>query len=583
MGLFNRKSKNPVENIQGVSNSFNELIKALTNLTPKDLDSLKSIAAGDHYTPEQKDKNESYFFNLIDRVFNRSYSYGDNSPQTRKQLYNIYDEMDNEVSYISAALDILSDDATQPDDAGNLITIVADSDKVRSLTEKFINELNIEEKLPKWARVIAKYGDYFIKVSAEQGNGITKILDTIYPSEIERLDFDGELVAFYEDNNFSSNNLCAPWDYVHFKHKGDITSANKDRSNNLISTKEDLHDLTSSYGQSMLRPAIKVYAQLRFVENMILLSRLTNSVRRNIFMINVGDVSPDKAFETIQNYADLLKKNIDFNLERGIFNSQKKTIPYDEDIFIPVADPKNDVRIDQVGGDVNIQEQYDLEYLLNKLFSALKIPKAYLNYEQDLNARATLIQLDIRYARSVSGLQQTLRGGLLRLAKINLAFHGLDPETIDLDIQLTPVSTIDAEAKKQEILSNLELANSVWGILTSINDKLSGGSTGQTSNPLSLMDSNSTNDTSKIDLTYAARLVLTEYVGLSSEDVDALFNKKGSEDSAESSKDIAATKTIKFRKVKSSESDVLAPYPTVEGTRNYESLRESLTINKKDS
>lgn len=561
---------------------FYELLRSLTNLTDEDISNLKEIESNGYYNTANNDSRNNEFMRIVDRVFNRTYNYGDNSPQSRKQLYQIYDEMDNEVSYISAALDILSDDATQADEDGTIITVVTESDKVKALTENFISDFGIEEKLSKWARVVAKYGDYFIKVSAEEGKGITKICDTIYPSNIERLDFDGELVAFSDNQETSvEGQLCPPWDYVHFKHKGDITSSNRDRLNNLVYSEDDSHDLTSSYGQSVLRPAIKVYAQLRFVENMILLSRLTNSVRRNIFMINVGDVAPDKSFETIQNYADLLKKNIDLNLEQGIYNSQKKTIPYDEDIFIPVSDPKNDVRIEQVGGDANIEEQYDLEYLLNKLFSALKIPKAYLNYEQDLNARSTLIQLDIRYARSVSSLQQTLRGGLLRLVNINLAFHGLDPDSIDLDIVLTPVSTIDADSKRQETLSKIEVANSIWKTMVDINDKLSGNGQSEDGGLDALLgESKSTDKKESIDLNYAANLVFTDYLGFSPEEVEKLFGKStGAEDSCKSSKDNrSSTKSIKFRKVKSSNPDLMAPYPTSEGYKIYERLRESIKI-----
>lgn len=564
MALFDRIFKK-----DAVSNDTNKLLNALTNLTSEDIEVLGKIARGETTKSEDTSLPRS-LLDVVDGAFSRYTAYGENSPQTRKQLYSIYDEMDDSVAYVSAALDIVSDDATQPDQDGVIIKVTSESDKVKALTQDMIDNFELEEKISKWARLVAKYGDFFIKLKYKNGEGITKILDDVYPSLVERHDLDGELLAFSTTDEALTHEVFPPWEFVHFKHKGDIP---KDvGSFNDLQNGKAGHSLYSSYGQSLLRPAIKVYAQLRFVENMLLLSRLTNSVRRNIFMINVGDVAPDKSYETIANYATLLKKNISLDLETNVYNSQRKTMSYDEDIFIPVADPKNDVRIEQVGGDVNIAEQYDLEYLLNKLFSALKIPKAYLNYEQDLNARSTLVQLDIRYARSVARIQQTLRGGLLRLARINLAMWGIDPDGVEFDIQLTPVSTIDAEAKRQELKDKAEVANTLWRTFCDINDKLLGG--GQSANPVASIfggaqDASGANEESEtpVDLKYAAECIMSKYLDLSTEEVDKLLRKESDDNKK---------KKVTFHKVSSSNPDIHAPLPLGEATKDFEVLRENL-------
>lgn len=563
MALFDKVFKRNT-----LQDDTNKLLKALTNLTSEDYEVLKQIASGGNPKDVKGESKINSLLDMVDHAFSRYTAYGENSPQTRKQLYNIYDEMDDSVAYISSALDLWSDDATQPDADGTIIRVTSESDKVLAITQDLIDDFELETKISKWARCVAKYGDFFIKLKYEEGKGITKILDDIYPSMVERHDLDGELVAFSSLVNESLvHDVVPPWDYVHFKHKGDIPK-DMDRLNDYQMGKGD-HSLFSSYGQSVLRPAIKVYAQLRFTENMIILSRLTNSIRRNIFMINVGNSAPDKSYEAIANYANLLKKNINLDLESSIYNSQRKTISYDEDIFIPVADPKNDIRIEQIGGDTDIGEQYDLEYLLNKLFSALKIPKAYLNYEQDLNARSTLVQLDIRYARSVASIQQTLRGGLLRLARINLAMHDIDPDAVEFDIQLTPVSTIDAEAKRQELLDKANVANTIWRTMCDINDKLGG----QQSNPMASIfgggpEESSDEPDTPVDLKYAAECILKNYLELSTEDIDKLLRKEEDEDANKHKK-------VSFRRV-SSGSDPSAPLPDRETMVGFSRVREQL-------
>lgn len=456
--------------------STDNLLAGLSTLTPQDLEDIKSILA-DHRSEEKDDKSPrtDQYLDIARSLYMRAldpYISSSSSQISRNQLYGIYDEMDDSVAYVTSALDILSDDATQPDEYGNIYYIDSPSEKVRNLLTNLFEDLEIESKLSKWARAIAKYGDLFIRVygSTEDGHrGVSSVDDTIYPSSVERRDYRGKLVAFIDTDTsyFNEGSIRPPWDYIHFRHKGDLTPL---KSKNLGS--QETSSLVSSYGQSILRAAVKVYTQLKFVENMILLSRLTNSVRRNIFSINVGEVDPKQAFETIKKYSDLLKKDINLNLADDLYNSAKHTAAFDEDIFIPVSDPKNDIQITTVGGDVNIAEQYDLEYLLNKLFAALKIPKAYLNYEQDLNARSTLIQLDIRYARSVSQLQTTLITGLTRLANIHLAYLGLDPDAVEFTITMTSVSAIDQEARLEQKQNSVGVARDMWDVLTTMNDTL---------------------------------------------------------------------------------------------------------------
>ena len=549
MGIFKKNnSVQPTPVSQGPDEA--DLLKYIAKLTPEDIDQLVSIAKSQFYNESgEQSKSMTDYYALLRSVFSSSnFNSVGNTPHTRNQRYEIYDEMDESTAYISSALDIMSDDATQADEDGVIIHVNSESSKVNTLVTDFIAEFELEDKVSKWARAVAKYGDLFVKVSGDYEKGVTSINDTIYPGIIDRRDMNGKLVAFANNENtvYSNNDLYAPWEFIHFRHKGDIY---KEESNyaRLGITKDTFDkNLTSAYGQSILRPAIKVYAQLRFVENMILLSRLTNSIRRNIFLINVGDVTPDKAFESISNYANLLKKNINMNIEDGIYSSSKHTINYDEDIFIPVGDPQNDVRIESVGGDANIKEQYDLEYLLNKLFAALKIPKAYLNYEQDLNARSTLIQLDIRYARSVSQLQNTIVSGLKRLVNIHLAYLGLDPDELDLDITLTPVSAIDEESRADQQQKQIANARDMWDLLSTMKDMVAEEQT--------------------LNLSGVAEYIMSDYLELDGEIIDKIYGRV--------SDPVTPGRMLSHKVYKNA--DLRTMYPTEENQQAYEKIRESI-------
>ena len=577
--LINKTSSEPAPKEELNFGSMSQFIDTLTNLTDKDRQVLQLLSKGKLKELEELESGlePTQLMQLVNQVWGRASYDTDTGLYYRSDYYRIYDEMDETVAYISSALDILADDATQPDRDGEVIHVYSPSEKVQTLVQDMIDDLALEERVPKWARAIAKYGDFFLKLYYEENEGVLRIIDNIYPSLVSRRDFDGELVAFVDsdDGYFASDNISAPWDYVHFKHKGDLIK-HRDRYSD-----QDLggHDLSSSYGQSILKPAIKVYTQLRFTENMILLSRFTNSVKRNIFLINTGDQAPDKSFDTIRMYASLLKKNINLNIDDAIYNANKKTLTYDEDIFIPVANPKNDIEIKSVGGDVDIKEQYDLEYLLKKLFSSLRTPKAYLNYEQDLNSRATLTALDIRYARSVAGLQQTIRGGLLRLAYIHLAFNGVNPELAELDIQLTPVSSINENSLREELTTDLKLAQDMWRLLIDINEGLSSNGPSAALEP----------SHKALNLDYAAEYILRDLLKLDQSDINEIL-KKGQLDQ-ETLDQLEPAEQIKLRinsgqgeakqpehKIRASANpDLRALYPTQEGKGEYIKLNEQLS------
>lgn len=542
MGIFDRKKK-----LDESSKDEADLLRLIANLTPEDIDKMVSIAKQNYYNHrDDMSKSMTDYSDLVRSVFSNNFNSVGNTPHTRNQRYEIYDEMDESTAYISSALDILSDDATQADEDGIIIHVASESAKINALVEEFIKEQELESKISKWTRAVAKYGDLFISVDGEYTKGITYINDTIYPGIIDRRDVNGKLVAFANNQNtvYSNDDIYAPWKFVHFRHKGDIYKEESKQARLGITDNDYTKNLTSAYGQSILRPAIKVYAQLRFVENLIILSRLTNSIRRNIFLINVGEVAPDKAFEAISNYANLLKKDINMNIEDGMYSASKHTVNYDEDIFLPVGDPQNDVRIEQVGGDANVREAYDLEYLLNKLFSALKVPKAYLNYEQDLNARSTLIQLDIRYARSVSQLQTTMITGLRRMINIHLAYLGLNPDEIDLDISLTSVSSIDEEARSEKIQRQVNTARDMWDLLTAMRDSFD--------DP----------ENSQLHLEDAAEYIMKDYLEMDQQLVDKIFGRE-------------VTEVTKKHKIYSG-TDLTAMYPSEESQITYERIRESL-------
>ena len=298
-------------------------------------------------------------------------------------------------------------------------------------------------------RTFAKYGDYFIRVVGDSQKGVQYCDYSIHPSRVTRLDYKGEIKNFIIDESVTLN----PWDVVHFKLPGS-TQFPKEGEYKKVNSKEELNDTVNNwtYGQSTISKARKVWKQLNLLEDSLILSRLSRAFKRNIFMVNTAGLGETAAWDLIDRISSLLKRNKAVNNGKGM-ESYSSLMNPEEDIVIPVNNEKGNVQVQELGGDVDIQHIADVDYVNNKLFAALKIPKAYLGFEEALNGRNTLRMLDVRYARTIKNLQRVLILGLERIGRIHLSLLGKDPFAVDFSVTLPYISTIE-EAEKTEALSN---------------------------------------------------------------------------------------------------------------------------------
>jgi hypothetical protein len=101
----------------------------------------------------------------------------------------------------------------------------------------------------------------------------------------------------------------------------------------------------------------------------------------------------------------------------------------------------------------------DIEYLRNKMMAALKIPKAFLGYEEDLSGKATLAAEDVRFSRTVTRIQKILISELTKIAVVHLYSQGYtDANLVDFELELTNPSTIFEKEKVDIWASKVSLA-----------------------------------------------------------------------------------------------------------------------------
>tara|TARA_B100000700_G_C15025436_1_gene847880 strand:- start:783 stop:2618 length:1836 start_codon:yes stop_codon:yes gene_type:complete len=363
--------------------------------------------------------------------------------------YGTYDRMArysdfSEMEYtpeIGSALDIYAEEAVSADETGSVMHIHSDNAKIKQiLSDLFYDTLNVEFNMTSWARNLVKYGDFFLfnDVSPDQG------VINAYPlpiSEVER------------EEGYDPRDPMA----VRFRW---VTQGNQVLENWQISHMRLLgNDAFLPYGSSVLEPARRIWRQLILLEDAMLVYRIVRAPERRVFKIDVGNVPPEEIPMYMERAQSSLKRAPITDNKTGKVDLRYNPLSVDEDYFIPVRGSESGTDIVTLAGGTIAGEVNDVEYIQKKLFAALKIPKAYLGYDEGLGAKATLSQEDIRFSRTIARVQRTILSEMNKVAIIHLYCHGFtDTDLLDFSLKLSNPSTIAQQQKLELFRTRFEAA-----------------------------------------------------------------------------------------------------------------------------
>jgi hypothetical protein len=113
----------------------------------------------------------------------------------------------------------------------------------------------------------------------------------------------------------------------------------------------------------------------------------------------------------------------------------------DQDYFVPVRDPAAPSPIDTLPGATNLSEIADIEYIQKKLLTALRVPKAFLGFEEVVGDGKNLSLQDIRFARTINRIQKSMIQELNKIAIIHLFLLGFEDELSNFTLGLSNPST----------------------------------------------------------------------------------------------------------------------------------------------
>jgi len=407
---------------------------------------------------------------LIDR-FNRVYTNSPNSlygQQTnfnyqtlRPYLYSEYDAMDTD-AIVASALDILADESTLKNDMGEILQIKSSDENIQKiLYNLFYDVLNIEFNLWPWIRNMAKYGDFFLKLEIAEKFGVYNVIPyTAFhierqegynkenPQEI-RFKFDPDGIATSDYGYFNVPNSG--------EQAGAIYFDNYEMAHFRLLT--DMNFLP--YGRSYIEPARKLFKQYTLMEDAMLIHRIVRAPEKRIFYMNVGSIPPNEVDAFMEKTITKLKRTPHMDENTGEYNLKYNLQNLLEDFYIPIRGNDTSTKIENLGG-LQFDGIQDVEYMREKLFAALKVPKAFMGYDENLEGKATLAAQDIRFARTVERLQRIFTSELYKIALIHLYTQGYRDESLtNFELSLTTPSIIYDQEKIALMTEKMTLAQSM--------------------------------------------------------------------------------------------------------------------------
>jgi hypothetical protein len=375
----------------------------------------------------------------------------------RVQLYTDYESMDTD-AIVASALDIIADECTLKNEHGEMLHIrSADENIQKILYNLFYDVLNIEFNLWSWARNMCKYGDFYLKLEIAEKFGVYNVIPFSAYSIIreEGTDIKNPTYVRFKYDPTSVSGITTPQtQYALGTATSDIYFENYEMAHfRLIS---DVNYLP--YGRSYLEPGRKIFKQMVLMEDAMLIHRIVRAPEKRIFYMNVGAIPPNEVEAFMQKTVQKLKKVPYVDPTTGQYNLKFNMMNMMEDFYIPVRGNDQSTRIDTAKG-MEYNGIEDVAYLRDKLFAALKIPKAFMGYEKDLTGKATLAAEDIRFARTVERIQRILLSELTKIALVHLYSQGYDGETLtNFDLSLTTPSIIYDQERVNLMKEKVDLA-----------------------------------------------------------------------------------------------------------------------------
>jgi len=359
---------------------------------------------------------------------------------------------------IGAALDIYMEEATYAKPDGMMINVTSKSERIKSILEDLIyNRLSANIMFPMITRSTVKYGNTFMLLNVTEDNGVIgwkqlpvyemqrfeNGMDNPYSSgfaNVANIDVDSPdstKFVWVGKNEFTP---YRNWQIAHFRLLYD--------------------SLYLPYGVSALNKARRHWRMLSMMEDMMLMYRLERSVERRIYKVNVGGIDEQDVPAFMDEVANQFKRTPIIDPLTGQLDLRRNIMSQMDDYFLPIRDANDPTSIDNLAAGNNLTAMDDIKFVQNKLCTALRVPKSFLNFEDTTGDGKNLSLLDVRFTKTVNRVQQMMLMELTKVCIIHLYLLGFEDDLTNFSLTMNNPSSQAEMMELDNLSKKIEMAKS---------------------------------------------------------------------------------------------------------------------------
>lgn len=482
--------------------------------------------------PERKqdvDLNKTLYDNIINaaecsQLDLNAFDSLNQTANNRNELYNMIDAM-CEDGIISAIVETYAEDATERNDAGNIVWVESPDPDVAKCVEYFLDTLNVNKNIYKWTYSLCRYGDVYLRLyrqseydddlftckdKKKELNEDLKIIDykkndsyahymemVANPAQMFELTRFGKTVGYVKAPvqagvinkdeitqfmNFTYNfkqqdlELYPATEFVHAALEDDI--GRDEETVNIFLNNDDYNSNTNAKtykvrkGNSLLANVFKIWRELNLLQTSVLLNRLTKSSIVRMINIEVGDMPKENVTKVLMDVKRLIEQKTAINKNSGM-QEYTNPGPIENNVYVPTHNGIGSITTSQIGGDVDVKSLADLDYYQNLLYGSLRVPKQYFSQTDDstgFNGGTSLTIISSRYAKMIKRIQNTMIQAITDAINLMLIDKGLDSYVNEFTIHMV-IPTTQEEIDRRENLSNkVQLTSDIMDMLSDIEE-----------------------------------------------------------------------------------------------------------------
>lgn len=369
------------------------------------------------------------------------------------------------VPEISGALSIYADEATSEDLMWNIFNVYCDDEEVKTIVEEMIQRLGLDNGVIPWnqIRYMCGLGDEFAEVVISKRKREIHSINRIPPELLTRVEKNNVLSHFLVNTSLIENSDPRYKDIIGRTQLYSTFKAGREKIDPFrILHWRILSNTYAPYGEAIIDSTLPIIEELQLMEKGLVIARVVRAPERRVYTVNVGNAAGLKGINDAQLIVKQLKKKRVLNyFDQNKLDSQQDFFSGTEDLVIPRRNGEEPSTIDTLA-QLNVAPPDDIEFVRDRIFPGLNVPRQYLYDDTFTNANVNLSNKSIRFARTVRRIQRFYLDPIYKMAYIELRLKGINKNRFE-----SLLITMNNPSNLEE-LQKLELENQKWQLTSQI-------------------------------------------------------------------------------------------------------------------